>query len=690
MKLYKSILAAAALTMGAAGLTGCQDNFDDWDLSAPVADIKANTTILELKQAFWKENDNYCVEIPAREDGSHYIVSGRVISSDRESNVFKCLYIQDETAALPISINQYSLYVNNRIGQEIVIDLTGLHCGRYSGMFQIGALDYDEKTGDAGTTFLDPEIFMLHRQLNGNPDPSKIDTLVVEDVSAMSGDLMKWQGQLVRYNNATFTNGKSTTNNQLCNEYHSSGYNQELTGSFGSLNVRTSGYSTFWNEKIPAEACDVVGIQGYYSGSSPWQLTLNDYQGIMNVGDPTAEGIKTKPYTVERAIELSAADNVTGWVMGYIVGTIKPDINTVSSNADIQWIGEEPYLVDTYLVIAPTPATNPETRDYTKCILVPLANPSALYEYGNLADNPDLAGRTLNIRGRFSNNMGMAYLAGNDGAPTSFVIEGVDVPGSEDPELPGDGDGTEANPFTVAQGIAQTGGTGWVKGYIVGVNSGSPDYTFVAVAPFSIASNVYIADSPTETNTAKMMPIQLPVGDIRKAVNLVDNPGNLGKVLSIEGSFEKYFSQMGLKSPTAYKLNGQGSGDTPTPPSDTEGEGTETKPYTVGDVLGLNNPGTEAWVEGYIVGTSVGSGGAFEPLNFTTTDPSKTNLLLAATPGETDPAKLVPVQLPAGDIRTALNLADNPANLGKKITLQGTLSAYFNRPGIRTVTTYKF
>jgi len=681
MNLYKSILATAAVALGAASLTGCQDRFDDWDLSAPVATLEANTTILDFKKTFWQENDNYCVEIPAREDGSHYIVKGRVISSDREGNVFKCLYIQDETAALPISINQYSLYVNNRIGQEIVIDLTGLHCGRYSGLFQIGALQYDEKTGDPGTTFLDPEIFMLHRQYNGNPDPAEVDTIPVEDISAMTSDLMKWQGQLVIFKNATFTNGNNADNNQLCDVYHSSGFNQELTGSFGTLNVRTSGYSTFWNEKIPAPACDVVGIAGYYAGSSPWQLILNDYQGIMNVGDPSVEGIKTKPYTIERAIELSATNNVTGWVKGYIVGTIQPEITTISSNADIQWIGSEPFIVDNYLILAPTL----ETRDYTKCLLVPITANSALYTYGNLADHPDNAGRTLNIRGRFSTAMGMASLAANDGSAPTFELQGVDVPGSGD--QPEQGDGTEAKPYTVAQAIVKQGSTAWVSGYIVGCMTSNP-YVLEVTAPFTVASNVYIADNASETDTDKMLPVQLvKETEIRSNVNLLDNPANLGAKLSIEGELTSYFSQPGLKNPTAYKLEGQGS--TPTP-GQTEGDGTEAKPYTVTDILGLNSPKTVAWVEGYIVGSADGTGGNYEPLNFTANGKNATtNILIAATAGETDITKIVPVQLPSGDIRTQLNLKENPANLGKKITLEGKLDTYFNRPGVRSVTNYK-
>ncbi|MDE5660152.1 MAG: hypothetical protein K2I28_04575, partial [Muribaculaceae bacterium] len=557
--IFKSFVAAVAVVSGAAALTGCQDHFDDWDLASPVAENKANISILDFKKEFWQESDNYCIEIPARPDGSHYIISGRVVSSDEQSNVFKSLYIQDETGVMPLSINQYSLYVNNRIGQEIVIDLTGLYCGRYAAQFQVGGISFDDKTGDASTYFMAPEIYAMHREYNGMPEPEKIDTLLVEDLSSISGDdILKWQGQLVRFNNVTFDNANNPDNNQLCNEYHSSGYSQKITGSFGSVDIRTSGYSTFWNMKLPTKACDVVGILASYN--SNWQVTLIDANGIMNVGDPTAWGIKTKPYTVEQALGFADADNVTGWVKGYIVGTIQPEITTVSSNADIQWAGTEPFIIDSYVVIAQTP----DVRDYTQCLLVPLASGTPLYTYVNLADHAENAGRWLNIRGRFSRDMGMAALAGNDGAATSFQLEGVDVPGSEEPEPGDDGDGSEEKPYTVAQAIANNSGTAWVKGIIVGCMNSNNNYTLEVTAPFTVASNVYIADKATETNTAKMLPIQLVAGtDIRSAVNLVDNPANAGKTLAIQGSLERYFQQPGLKSPTAYKLDGQGGGDTP-------------------------------------------------------------------------------------------------------------------------------
>ncbi len=49
------------------------------------------------------------------------------------------------------------------------------------------------------------------------------------------------------------------------------------------------------------------------------------------------------------------------------------------------------------------------------------------------------------------------------------------------------------------------------------------------------------------------MPIQLPAGDLRTALNLKDNPGNLKKELLICGNIETYFKATGLKSATYAK-----------------------------------------------------------------------------------------------------------------------------------------
>ncbi len=88
MRSFKHLLLGAASIM-ALGLTACQDDFDDMPEKVPAAQLTPNTTIAEFKDAFWKTETNYCGEVGTREDGTHYIISGRVLSSDEDGNIFK-------------------------------------------------------------------------------------------------------------------------------------------------------------------------------------------------------------------------------------------------------------------------------------------------------------------------------------------------------------------------------------------------------------------------------------------------------------------------------------------------------------------------------------------------------------------------------------------------------------------------
>lgn len=122
------------------------------------------------------------------------------------------------------------------------------------------------------------------------------------------------------------------------------------------------------------------------------------------------------------------------------------------------------------------------------------------------------------------------------------------------------GDGTKTNPFTVADVIALENtnkGPHWVKGYIVGAIVFNKPSEFAP--PFSTATALYIGDDVSERDTTLLMPVQLPSGDVRAALNLMDNPDNVGKELTIYGNLEAYFSMPGLRSPTEYELGGGGN-----------------------------------------------------------------------------------------------------------------------------------
>ena len=115
-----------------------------------------------------------------------------------------------------------------------------------------------------------------------------------------------------------------------------------------------------------------------------------------------------------------------------------------------------------------------------------------------------------------------------------------------------------------------------VKGYIVG----SIDDKSISDANFSSAAvlktNLLLADNADETDIAKCLAIQLPSGAVRDALNLVDNPGNYKKYVTLTGSLEKYFGVAGLKSVTKYTIDGEASEEPETPETPEEPETPET------------------------------------------------------------------------------------------------------------------
>src|SRR6056297_1734925 len=123
------------------------------------------------------------------------------------------------------------------------------------------------------------------------------------------------------------------------------------------------------------------------------------------------------------------------------------------------------------------------------------------------------------------------------------------------------GTGTFEDPYNAAAGIVNQGENNvWVEGFIVGVyeTSGS-DFTPSFEGPYSTNSNLIIADSETETSIANCVIVQLPIGEIRSALNLVENPGNEDKSVKVYGNLTTYFNEAGLKNPTGYWIDGSGS-----------------------------------------------------------------------------------------------------------------------------------
>lgn len=422
--IYTALLALA----GSVSLSSCDDDFERPPMVVPTAKRHANTTIAELKTKFYTGESNYATLVEKRDDGTDYIIKGRVISSDQAGNFFKQLVIEDETGAIQVNIDSYDLYKSYQYGQEIVIDVTGLYVGAYGKLMQIGSTPNNNYPGRIASDLATKQI-----EVNGLAEPEKVvageyTIAALNDLISNQEEFLAKQCRLVSIKDVTFKDaGKATLADKDKNN------SRTISDGTGDMIVYTSGYSDFYDYYCPEGKGTIVGILSFFNRS--WQIRLIGVSEDENVAD-TMRGLI--------GYELSKAPGTGG---------------------------------DT-----PTPT------------------------------------------------------------PT-----------------PGDA-GTKEKPYTVANVQAGATGTGvWVKGYIVGWIDGK---TLADGAKFNadgvtVSSNVMLADAADAATTAKIIPVQLPSGEIRKAVNLQDNPANYKKEVLLKGNLVAYFGVPGLKEVSAAVIDGK-------------------------------------------------------------------------------------------------------------------------------------
>ena len=571
MKNIKALYLGMAMAAAAATLTSCQADMDAPALVEPKATMEANTTISEFKTAFADQT----VKCPMKDEATQtpYIIHGRVVSSDATGNIYKSIVIQDETAAIALSVNQGSTYTDYRIGQDVVLNATGLYIGYYNGLQQIGWLD--EYNGAPSLTFMAWDFFLAHSELNGfpNPDvkyvaqdaqwPADAPYCIVTTFSQLpsTGEAFRnMQSQLVEFRNVHFEEGGKET----YAPYQESVNRTLVDANGGTLTVRTSGSSNFYNELIPEGSGNVRGILSYYGDG--WQLLLRGLGDVMI----TEKGQKNDPYTVEEAMGVMD-QGASGWVKGFIVGSVKGGVNDVTSNNDVIF-GTDAEMDNNILI-----AASADETDWTKCIAVELPQGSAFRAAVNLVDNPGVLGKSILVRGDLAKFLGMPGITGNGGTAANVEVEGVTIGGGTPAPGPGEGipagDGTKERPYNTDQIKAVTAdATGvWVEGYVAGyVADKTWDSAVFGATPsdgdnYKNATNVIFSMvAPPEANASNSAPIGLKnVGDVRTTLGISKNPSIYGARVKVKCDLKKYFGMMSVRDVTEYEIV---SGDTPTPP----------------------------------------------------------------------------------------------------------------------------
>ena len=112
--------------------------------------------------------------------------------------------------------------------------------------------------------------------------------------------------------------------------------------------------------------------------------------------------------------------------------------------------------------------------------------------------------------------------------------------------------GDKVSAYNVGQARAAAGAEDvWVCGYIVGGDLSSSSASFAP--PFKSRTNLVLASRSSVTDKESCLSIQLQKGDIRDALNLVDNPDILGTEVFLKGDIvEAYYGIPGLQNITEY------------------------------------------------------------------------------------------------------------------------------------------
>jgi hypothetical protein len=190
----------------------------------------------------------------------------------------KKIYLQDETGAIEMEVDQSSVYNYYPVGQTVYVDLNGLSISVYGDEQQLGHPE--------GYLFRTPwEDFEKHVSKDGWANPENAKPVVIDDISTINAAPDNYKFKLVQFTGVTFQNGGKGI---FAPE---DGYGEEnITDSHGNtIMIRTSNYASFAGNKLPEGKGNVTGILGRFRGT--WQLTLRTANDVSDfTGSNEEEG----------------------------------------------------------------------------------------------------------------------------------------------------------------------------------------------------------------------------------------------------------------------------------------------------------------------------------------------------------------------------------------------------------------
>lgn len=277
MKTRYMFLAIAITSMG---LAACMDK--DWEAPQFDEPLYGNNSIMKEEGdkviTIGELKEKYSSLINASTDGVKEITDDWqlqvvVNGNDEGGNLYKQISVQDPTGAIIVGINASNLYPYMPVGQQLLINLKGLHIGGYRKQAQIGAL-YNGSIGR-----MDTDVWEQHvRLLKEGEIEAKVDTVDFDE----NADKFILSGRIVKLSGVTISGeGTQVLAPEDGSVALSSNCANRLINGKSSLVLRTSSYSKFANRAIPKGKADVYGVCTRYNNT--WQILMRTESDLQEI-----------------------------------------------------------------------------------------------------------------------------------------------------------------------------------------------------------------------------------------------------------------------------------------------------------------------------------------------------------------------------------------------------------------------
>lgn len=649
------------------------------------------------------------------EDASVY---GIITADEVSGNLYKAAFMQDRATGKAIE-----LYLNAvsgvRIGDSVRIYLKDVTYAMYNNLPQLSNFEADG------------HIVIL---ANNKPIEPQVTTIANINAGQHLAGLVKLENVKFTEQN-TFADPTTYGNRTLADP---TDYSQTVI-------VRTSNYANFANDSLPQGTGNLTAIATVYNNT--WQLVIRsarelDFDGYVPGGD---NGL---PYYQDFASSFGTYTtyDVAGaqsWEIDYSTAKMTGYANS-TNYANEDWLISSQFSLENvssasltmtyiarYFNNLDSDITIQVSSDYTAGdpTLATWTQVPASWTSGN--NWTDFVSTTVDLSQFVGQKVCVAvkYLSDDQKAGTIEVQSILIQEGSGPTPPPGPQPGGEVQNMPYTQSFTQAFGTymaynvlgsqTWVidhnaatmSGYsgssyanedwlisspvaVTGVSEAKVSVVYVAQYPTNLSNDItlqvstdYVYGNDPTTATWTQMSASYPNTSGWSDWKTVETSLNdyIGQNVTVAIKYVSDDSQSRTIEIQSISVE-EGTGVTPPePPGELEGDGTRENPYTANDIILMGietSDGNKYWVKDYIVGIIDGS----YVYQFTSSTDVNTNIILSSNQHASSESECIPIQLPAGDVRNGLNLADNPGNLGQEVLLYGTLEKYFRVSGVKNVT----